>query len=83
MNKIGYITYPELGYTDITSESNLNSKIVGTITDGTEVTITNSENNFYEIVSGQISGWVPQNRVSSMYQKAYIAFPSVGYTDVT
>ncbi|WP_297638759.1 SH3 domain-containing protein, partial [uncultured Clostridium sp.] len=65
MYQIGYISYPQIGYTDIMSESTWDSNCIGTINDGAKVIIINNEYCFYEIINGTSTGWVAGNRVTT------------------
>ncbi|MGL5416459.1 MAG: SH3 domain-containing protein [Clostridium sp.] len=78
--KKGVVEFCQLPYTYIMSESNWNSELAGALDNGTEVDIVGSENGWYEINHGNITAWIPKNRVA-VNNVAKVNF-DLGYSDV-
>lgn len=78
--KKGIVEFCQIPYTYIMTESNWNSELAGALDNGTEIDIVGSANGWYEINHGNITAWIPKNRVAAS-NVAKVKF-DLGYSDI-
>ncbi|MGL4849959.1 MAG: SH3 domain-containing protein [Clostridium sp.] len=86
----GVITFAGGPYTDIQKGPAWDTGLIGTLTNGTKVTITGEQGEWYEIENGDGVAWVLKNRVNTnlneglnpIIKTGYIKFTGGDFTDI-